>query len=117
MQMHRSSYDDVLTDNAKEARGREQQALNRGIDLLRELQGGNMPPARSNEALLYIRRLWTMFIEDLAHPDNGLPGKLRADLISIGIWIIKEADFIRQHKTGDLESLITINTVMRDALR
>jgi flagellar biosynthesis activator protein FlaF len=117
MKMNRSSYDDVLTDNAQEARGRERLALNRGIDLLKGLQGGEAPLAQSSEALLYIRRLWTLFIEDLAHPDNGLPGKLRADLISIGIWIIKEADFIRQNKTGDLDSLIAINTVMRDALR
>ena len=68
------------------------------------------------EALLYIRRLWTFFVEDLASPRNGLPEKLRAELISIGLWIIGEADRIRQQGSTDVAELVAINTVIRDAL-
>ena len=37
-----------------------------------------------------------VFIEDLAIPENGLPDKLRADIISIGLWVVKEADRLRE---------------------
>ena len=70
-----------------------------------------------SDALLYNRRLWTIFIEDLSHPDNGLPDQLRADIISIGLWVIKEADRLREKKSGDVVRLIEINRVIRDALQ
>ena len=118
MQTIRSSYDDELQDGGRDARAREHQALCRGIELLEGLgTDNNIASPQGCEALLYIRKLWTLFVEDLAHPDNGLPNKLRADLISIGLWIIKEADLIRHNKAEDVEPLIAVHVVMRDALK
>ena len=111
-----SSYDAVIEDGAREARSREQQALNHGIALLKRFQSGDIPSSDGAEALLYIRRLWTFFVEDLSSPRNGLPEKLRAELISIGLWIIGEADRIRQQGSTDVAELVAINTVIRDAL-
>jgi flagellar protein FlaF len=111
-----SSYETVIEDSGREARSREQQALDHGVDLLRQLQGGNLKSPEENEALLYIRRLWAFFVEDLANPRNGLPEALRAELISIGLWIIKEADRIRQEEATDVDELVAINIIIRDAL-
>ena len=111
-----SSYDAVIEDGAREARRREQQALNHGIAQLKRFQSGDIPSSEGAEALLFIRRLWTFFVEDLASPRNGLPEKLRAELISIGLWIIGEADRIRQEGSTDVDELVAINTVIRDAL-
>jgi|SRR4051812_42197444 flagellar protein FlaF len=111
-----SSYEAEIEDSGREARAREQQALNHGINLLKRLQSGDLLPSDEIDALLYIRRLWTFFVQDLSSPRNGLPEQLRADLISIGLWIIKEADRIRQQKSGDVDDLVAINTVIRDAL-
>ena len=68
------------------------------------------------QSLLYVRRLWTIFIEDLAHPENGLPEKLRADIISIGLWVVKESDRLREEKSNDVMQLVEINRLIRDAL-
>jgi flagellar protein FlaF len=111
-----SSYDAVIEDSGREARTREQQALNHGIDLLTRLQSGDLPPPEDTEALLFIRRLWAFFVEDLSSARNGLPEKLRAELISIGLWIIGEADRIRQEKSSDVAELVAINVIIRDAL-
>ena len=70
-----SSYDAVIEDSAREARGREQQALNHGIALLKRFQSGDIPPSEGAEALLYIRRLWTFFVEDLSQPAEWPAGK------------------------------------------
>jgi flagellar biosynthesis activator protein FlaF len=115
--MTRSGYSELAQDAGKDTRLRECEALTHGISLLQQLQASDAAPAQCVETMLYIRRLWAFFIEDLSNPANGLPDKLRADLISIGIWIIKEADAFRQDRAGDLGQLVAINTVIRDSLR
>lgn len=111
-----SAYDTEIEDSSREARARERQALNHGIDLLQQLQRRELQSHEETEALLYIRRLWTFFVQDLSSSQNGLPEKLRAELISIGLWIIKEADRLREEKTGDVTELVLINSVIRDSL-
>ena len=97
--------------------GREREALSRGIELLRKAESNELGQADCINAMLYIRKLWTFFIEDLSRPDNGLPLELRASLISIGIWVIKEVDALRGGNAGDVASLIAVHTAMRDALQ
>ena len=36
-----------------------------------------------------MNRVWTSFIEDLGSPENELPMELRANLISIGLWLLQ----------------------------
>ncbi|MEK9278438.1 MULTISPECIES: flagellar biosynthesis regulator FlaF [unclassified Bradyrhizobium] len=111
------AYEAVVEDSGHEARGRERQALSLGIDRLERIQKGRFSIEELVQSLLYVRRLWTIFIEDLSHPDNGLPDKLRADIISIGIWVVKEADRLREEKSNDVMQLIEINRLIRDALQ
>ncbi|MCC8938236.1 flagellar biosynthesis regulator FlaF [Bradyrhizobium sp. Arg68] len=111
------AYETIAEDSSLEARSRERQALTIGIDRLERLQDGVFSNADLVESLLYIRKLWTLLIEDLAHPDNGLPDKLRADIISIGLWVIREADRLRETRSNDVVRLVEINRLIRDALQ
>jgi flagellar biosynthesis activator protein FlaF len=111
-----NAYETVVEDSGQEARSRERQALNLGIDRLERLHEGAFSNEDLIESLLYIRRLWTVLIEDLGHPENGFPDKLRADIISIGLWIVKEADRLREERSNDVTGLIEINSLIRDAL-
>jgi len=110
------AYESVVDESGYEARGRERQALSLGIDQLERLQKERFSFEDQVQSLLYVRRLWTIFIEDLAHPENGLPEKLRADIISIGLWVVKESDRLRDEKSNDVVQLIEINRLIRDAL-
>jgi flagellar protein FlaF len=110
------AYEAVVEESGYQERGRERQALSLGIDRLERVQGGRFSFEDLVESLLYVRRLWTIFIEDLAHPENALPEKLRADIISIGLWVVKEADRLREEKSNDVMQLIEINRLIRDAL-
>jgi flagellar protein FlaF len=110
------AYEMVVEDSGYEARGRERQALSLGIDRLERLQKERFSMEDLVQSLLYVRRLWTIFIEDLAHPENGLPEQLRADIISIGLWVVKEADRLREEKSNDVTQLVEINRLIRDAL-
>ena len=112
-----NAYDTVVEDSGHEARSRERQALSQGIDRLERLRKDVFSNEDLIESLLYIRRLWTLLIEDLGHPENGFPEKLRADIISIGLWVVKEADRLREERSNDVTGLIEINSLIRDALR
>ncbi len=110
------AYEAVAEEGSGEARSRERQALSLGIEQLERLRDGVFDNDDFFESLLYVRRLWAIFIEDLSHPDNGLPEQLRADIISVGLWVVKEADRLRQERSNDVMQLIEINRLIRDAL-
>jgi flagellar protein FlaF len=110
------AYESVVEDSGLEARSRERQVLSLGIERLERLQNEPFSFEDLVRSLLYIRRLWAIFIEDLSHPENALPEQLRAEIISIGLWVIKEADRLREAKSNDVLKLIEINRMIRDAL-
>ena len=115
--MYHFSYGEIVNDGASTSRDRERMAFDRSIELLKEAdqQGAQSPAAL--EALLYVQRLWSLLLEDLAKPGNDLPEKLRADLISIGFWILKEADLSRDSATRSFKGLIDISSIIRDGLK
>jgi flagellar biosynthesis activator protein FlaF len=115
--MYRFSYAEILEDASDESREREKVAFDHAIDLLQKAKLKGTKSPESSSAILFVQRLWNFLIEDLMSPENGLPEALRADLVSIGIWIMKEADLIRQGLSENFTALIDINTMIRDGLR
>jgi flagellar protein FlaF len=115
--MYKFYYGEVLDESPKEARERERSALERSIELLQiaEQKGTTAPEAV--EALHFVRRLWGIFLEDLAKPENGLPQKLRADLVSIGLWVMREAEEVRQGRSKDFKGLVEISRTIAEGLR
>ncbi|MGO4707445.1 flagellar biosynthesis regulator FlaF [Microvirga sp. 2MCAF38] len=115
--MYRHSYAEVLEDASDGCRERERMAFDRAIDLLNaaNIRGANSP--ESSDAISFVQRLWTLLIEDLVSAENGLPEALRGQLVSIGLWIMKEADMIRRGQSSNYGTLIALNTMIRDGLR
>jgi flagellar protein FlaF len=114
--MYQFSYAEVIEESPREMRARERQAMDRAIELLRAAQEKGPGTREVFEALLYLRRLWSIFLDDLNNPENELPLQLRAGLVSIGIWINKEIERVRTGKTKDLTPMIEINEIIRDGL-
>jgi flagellar protein FlaF len=46
-----------------------------------------------------------------------LPLNLRADLISIGIWVLKEAERIRMRHSDNFQGIADVITIIRDGLK
>lgn len=115
--MYRFSYAEVVEDAPKECRQREYEVFEHAIGLLKAAEG---LPARSPEicdAVEFLQRLWTAFVQDLAHPDNELPDKLKAQLISIGFWVMRESSRLALGEHNDLTALIDINTMIQEGLK
>jgi len=115
--MYQFSYADVLDDSPKEARERERIAIDRSIDMLKAAAEKGAQSREAVDALHFVGRLWGALVEDLAREENELPKPLRADLISIGLFIMREADKIRMEKSSDFSSIIEVSQSISEGLK
>ncbi len=115
--MYQFSYADVQTDSIADARDRERQLLTRSIDMLGEARQAGADSMQAIEALYFTNRVWTSLIEDLSSPDNALPKELRANIISIGLWLMREAEDIRQGRSDNFDGLIEVSQIIRDGIQ
>jgi flagellar biosynthesis activator protein FlaF len=42
---------------------------------------------------------------------------LRANLISIGLWLLREAEEVRQGRSDNVEGLIEVSQIIRDGMQ
>ena len=66
-------------------------------------------------ALHWNRRLWTTLAADCANPDNRLPMQLRANIISLSIWVDKHTSDVMQ-KQAAIQPLIDVNRIFMQGL-
>ena len=114
--MYKFYYDEVLDESPKVARETERGALEKAIAMLSLAEQKGVQSRECVEALYYVRRLWGIFIEDLARPENGLPPKLRADLVSVGLWVMREAEEIRLGRSTNFKGLIDVSRTISEGL-
>jgi flagellar protein FlaF len=115
--MYQFSYAEVVEESSAACRDRERSAIERSIELLKIADEVGPGTREAIEALTFVQRLWGILIEDLAKPENELPPQLRADLISIGLWIRREAEDIRLEKSTNFKGLIEITSTISEGLR
>lgn len=115
--MYQFSYEEIQADSIADAKDRERQVLDRSIELLRAAREAGDNSREIIEAVLFMNRVWTAFLDDLSSSDNELPPELRANLISIGIWLLREGEEVRQGRSKNLDGLIEVSEIIRDGLK
>jgi flagellar protein FlaF len=115
--MYQFSYAEVQTDSVADAKDRERQLLSRSIDLLVTAKNKGAQSIETVQAIHYMNRVWTSFVEDLGSDDNELPHELRANLISIGLWLLREGEEVRQGRSDNFEGLIEVSQIIRDGIQ
>lgn len=114
--MYETAYRAMLADTTEQIRDNEKRAFDRAIALLKSARLAGRGTRESAEALLFVNRLWTVLLEDLAGSGNGLPDSLKASLISIGIWVLGRTEEIRQGREEDFSALIEILETIRKGM-
>lgn len=114
--MYSRQYAEALEDSQENARERERSAIDHSIILMERAGSEGASPAEVNKAVFFTSQLWAMLVEDLADPNNALPKELRAQIVSIGIWILKELERLRQGEAGSFEDLIAVSKSIRDGI-
>ena len=63
-----------------------------------------------DEALLYNRKLWSIFVTSATSPENPLPAGLRQNVANLGMFVMKQTlAILTDPKPENLGSLININ--------
>jgi len=115
--MYQFSYAEIQTDSIADAKDRERQLLTRSIDLLIAAKEKGPGTVQAVEAIHFMNRVWTSFMQDLGSSENELPKELRANLISIGLWLLREGEAIKQGNSSNFEGLIEVSQIIRDGIQ
>ena len=67
------------------------------------------------DALDWNRRLWSALAADCAQPSNALPQALRAQIISLSVWVGRHSSAVMRGDE-DFEALISVNRTMMQGL-
>ncbi|MBX6369050.1 MAG: flagellar biosynthesis regulator FlaF [Rhodospirillales bacterium] len=91
----------------------EQRALARVTGML--IAGAEKGGAALAEACHMNRMLWTIFQTDLATPENALPDALKAQLISLAIWVQRYTSKVL-FENASIEPLVQVNRSIMEGL-
>ena len=75
-------------------------------------------PRGLDEALLYNRRLWTIFLDAVTNDTNKLPAQTRENIRRLGVYVMAETfSMMTKPKPQHLKSIIKINRGLAAGLR
>ncbi len=75
-------------------------------------------PSGLNDALLYNRRLWTIFLDAVMSENNKLPVAVRENIRRLGVYVMAETfSLMTKPKPDHLKSIIKINRGIAAGLR
>lgn len=80
-----------------------------------EARDGGSRDKRFFEALDWNRRMWSTLSSDCGAKGNKLPDMLRAQIVSLSIWVTKYSSRVALGK-ADIQDLIDINKTIMEGL-
>jgi len=93
-------------------------AFTKAAQMLDDAQRNASDQALFSQALRFNNLLWTIMQADITGPENKLPNEIKANIMSLSIFVDKQtAKAVRSKDTEDLSILITINRNLAMGLR
>lgn len=113
-----NAYQQVAKKTAT-PRDLESSLLSRSATNLQRIRD-NWSESRGNlsDALMFNRRLWTVFLSSVTRDDHPLPREIRENVANLGIFIMKhQLDIEATPEARKLDVLININRELANGLR
>ena len=110
-------YEDIASEDQGSARSSESELLAQAIAAMEQSDQAPQDAVQRISAVHFVRQVWSFFVSDLASPDNAMPAELRASLVSIGIFIIKHLDRMRDDRSIKFEPVIEISRTIQKMTR
>ena len=114
---YRLHYAEIQSGSQVDSRGLERGLLLRSTSMMRDAMADPSSYAKAIEARHFSSRVWTALLQDLSAQDNHLPLETRAGLISIGIWVLRELEALRETGTAKFDDLVEITEMIAEGLR
>lgn len=105
-------YSESATIDRSQARRDEREAFDIVITAMREVT----TPVERENALQKAEALWMYLLDDLSNDENRLAVDLRAKIISIGLWALKEVTSLRLDRRRKANAFIEVCEIIRDGL-
>lgn len=115
--MYHFTYSKVVAEGSQTTRAAEREVLLQSVELMELAESAGTASRESIDAVFFVSRLWCHLIEDLGSPDNHLPNDIRARLISIGLYMIRTADGIRNGSEPSFRGMIDITRTVAEGLK
>lgn len=89
----------------------EAQALLKAANKLQDAINGNEPfSEKTRDALLFNRKLWTIFLSDAMRDENPQPRDVREKIANIGVFVLSQCTALQlAPRFEQFKSLIEIN--------
>jgi flagellar protein FlaF len=82
------------------------------------LDGWDATKPQLDAALLYNRKLWTIFISSVTSDDNPLPAEIRQNVANIGVFVLHQTiAMLANPRPEQISGLISINRELASGLR
>ena len=79
--------------------------------------GWDQTRSKLNDALVFNRRLWSMFLASVVETDNPLPREVRQNVANLGIFVMQQTlSVMSEPRPEKLGSLIKINRELASGL-
>jgi len=114
--MYQKRYEIISQDSSRNYRKIEREALMKAIKAMRLGYEAGPTSHESIRACILMQKIWSIILTDVMDDENKLPLDLRANIISIGIWIQRELTDILSGKSNNLTGVIEINQIIADGL-
>lgn len=114
--MFNLAYAESAEDDQGEARSQEYQALEYSIGVMEASTKDPISSAKRIKAIFDTANVWTLLLEDLGSPENDYPNELKAGLISIGIYILKQLQAMRDDSSVSFSAIIDITKTIKEGL-
>ena len=110
MQHAAQTYDAVAKQTARPRELEADLLLNAAARLQAIRDGWDAKWAELDAALVYNRRLWSIFVTSATSPDNPLPPGVRQNVANLGLFVFNHTlAIMADPRPESLGSLITIN--------
>ena len=103
----------TIQDKNDDPRAIEHRALARVNGML--VSGAEKGGTPLAEACHLNRTLWTIFQTDCSNPQNGLPDSLKAQLISLALWVQRYTNKVL-FEGASVEPLVNVNRSIMEGL-
>ncbi len=114
--MFNLAYAEAAEGDQGEARSQEYQALEYTIGLMEASVKDPLNTAKRIIAIFDTTNVWTLLMEDLASSENHFSNELKAGLISIGIFILKHLQAMRDDSSMSFTTVIDVTKTIREGL-
>lgn len=117
--MHATKAYTAVAKETANPRDLESQLLLKAAHKMQSVYDGwTDQPTGLDEALLYNRRLWTVFLDSVCNDASALPVPLRQNIANLGVFVMSETfALMTDPKPSQLVPLIKINRELAAGLR